>query len=137
MYKYFKNLSRHRWVTAECMPNLEKSANRSNLDGQSVRSTMRSHLIPYKRIYYYLYIIGIYGNEDPNNEIAWINTSNNITLPKRNTVWDVRVYNQTLIKVFVGRQKANRRLNIRVVKDTPSISRWKSRRIIPLDRVGG
>src|SRR6266550_2333434 len=82
------------------MPNLEKSANRSNLDGQSVRSTMRSHLIPYKRIYYYLYIIGIYGNEDPNNEIAWINTSNNITLPKRNTVWDVRVYNQTLIKVF-------------------------------------
>src|SRR6266550_1541786 len=100
MYKYFKNLSRHRWVTAECMPNLEKSANRSNLDGQSVRSTMRSHLIPYKRIYYYLYIIGIYGNEDPNNEIAWINTSNNITLPKRNTVWDVRVYNQTLIRVF-------------------------------------
>ncbi len=63
----------------------------------------------------------IYGNEDPNNEIAWINTSNNITLPKRNTVWDVRVYDQTLIKVFVGRQKANRRLDIRVVKGTPSI----------------
>src|SRR6266550_4335907 len=32
------------------MPNLEKSADRSNLDGQSVRSTMRSHLISDKGI---------------------------------------------------------------------------------------